>query len=50
MRASYMEIYNERIYDLLNKEDRHLKLQETPVCASVLEVLSSSPTENVEIY
>ncbi|XP_070180710.1 centromere-associated protein E-like [Littorina saxatilis] len=30
MRASYMEIYNERIYDLLNREEKHLKLQETP--------------------
>ena len=31
MRASYMEIYNERICDLLNKEEKNLKIQETPV-------------------
>jgi hypothetical protein len=31
MRASYMEIYNEKIYDLLSKEDTQRKLVETPV-------------------
>ncbi|XP_076452452.1 uncharacterized protein LOC143288036 [Babylonia areolata] len=30
MRASYMEIYNEKIYDLLSKEERNLKIIETP--------------------
>ncbi|KAL8593228.1 hypothetical protein ACOMHN_009883 [Nucella lapillus] len=30
MRASYMEIYNEKIYDLLSKEENLLKINETP--------------------
>lgn len=31
MRASYMEIYNERIFDLLSLEERNLKLHESVV-------------------
>jgi len=36
LRISYMEIYNERVSDLLSAEDKTIRIQEDMVCLMII--------------